>query len=1021
MIFGARRGLPKQAFLVMLILIMLSTAVPLTSQAQYFGRNKVQYEDFDFSILKTDHLRIYHYPPGNEVARDVSLMAERWYSRLSTLFGEELQEGQPVILYGNHADFQQTNVISGLISQGTGGVTEGLLNRVTLPLTGVYAEDNHVLGHELVHAFHYRIIKKNTRGLRTAGRLPLWFIEGMSEYLSIGSSYPLTDMWLRDAVLNEKVPTLDEMTGNRQYFPYRWGHAFWIYVAGQWGDNIIPTLFLNVLRGGWEKAFKAALQIEPEEFSRQWQQYIREAYRPTLEGRTVPDQVGIAVTSEETRMNLAPAVSPDGRYVAVISQRDLFTMDLYLVDLKTGETIDKLASSNADSHFDALRFIDAAGAFSPDGSRFAMAVFKDGDNGIALVDVADRDIQRTIKFEDVDAITHLAYSPDGSAIAFAGSEAGQSNLYLYNLEQDALEQLTQDRFAEIQPSFSPDGRRILFVTDRGPETDFERLVFGHMRLATYDLQSGQIETFAVFQRGKHISPHYSPDGEHIYFVSDRDGFSDIYRHRLSDGVTERITNVATGITGLSTLSPCLSIASETGELVFTVFDNTEYRLRTLDPEQTTPEPRDVAATGVGKLSPHEESYRVSSWMTDPEPATSFAGDFELTDYHPSLKLYYAGATNIGIAADRFGMGVGGSTNLYFTDMLGDHLLGISAQANGGFKDLGGQVFYQNRSNRLNWGAVAAHIPYRIAFVRAYTDTVTAGGGQVAVPGRELVLQRIYNDRLGLLTEYPLSTNRRFELAVGYSRIAYDFEAERAVYYNGYWHDRGTREIEAPSALNLAQGALAYVGDYSLIGFTSPVRGRRFRFEVESTLGTLNFMSVLADYRHYFHLNPFTFAVRGLHHGRYFGDSEDDRLSPLYLGLETLVRGYTAGSFNAAACGGVDDESCGEFNRLIGSRVGVMNFEVRYPLFGTSDYGLVDFSYLPTSLLAFFDAGVAWTESESPVFEWKTETTERVPVTSAGLGVRSNIMGYIVLQVYYAFPFQRPNEKDQWGFVIAPGW
>lgn len=133
--------------------LAVSVLLPESLSAQYFGRNKVQYDDFDFHVMETDHFDIYFYPEAEEGIRDAGRMADRWYTRLSGLLDHEFKGKQPVVLYGDHPDFQQTNVIGSALGEGTGGVTEGLKNRVVLPLTASYAETDHVLGHELVHAF----------------------------------------------------------------------------------------------------------------------------------------------------------------------------------------------------------------------------------------------------------------------------------------------------------------------------------------------------------------------------------------------------------------------------------------------------------------------------------------------------------------------------------------------------------------------------------------------------------------------------------------------------------------------------------------------------------------------------------------------------------------------------------------------------------------------------------------------------------------------------------------------------
>ena len=206
------------------------------ASAQYFGNNKVQYRTFDFQILKTEHFDIYFYPSEKSGVDIAARFAERWHARLERLLQHELRGRQPLILYGSHVEFEQTNVIGGEIGEGTGGVTEGLRRRIVLPLAGPLADTDHVIGHELVHAFQYDMTKEpdSAPGENGAERLPLWFIEGMAEYLSLGPVDPNTAMWLRDAARGERLPTIKDLD-NPKYFPYRWGQALWAYVARPMG------------------------------------------------------------------------------------------------------------------------------------------------------------------------------------------------------------------------------------------------------------------------------------------------------------------------------------------------------------------------------------------------------------------------------------------------------------------------------------------------------------------------------------------------------------------------------------------------------------------------------------------------------------------------------------------------------------------------------------------------------------------------------------------------------------------
>ena len=144
-------------------------------------------------------------------------MAERWYARLERLLEHQLRGRQPLVLYASHVDFEQTNVIAGELGEGTGGVTESFRRRIVLPLAGPLADTDHVLGHELVHAFQFDITMRpgSAPGETGVQMLPLWFVEGMAEYLSIGPVDTNTAMWLRDAARTQndkdRLPTIDDL------------------------------------------------------------------------------------------------------------------------------------------------------------------------------------------------------------------------------------------------------------------------------------------------------------------------------------------------------------------------------------------------------------------------------------------------------------------------------------------------------------------------------------------------------------------------------------------------------------------------------------------------------------------------------------------------------------------------------------------------------------------------------------------------------------------------------------------
>ncbi|MEX1055291.1 MAG: peptidase S9, partial [Rhodothermales bacterium] len=471
----------------LLAALFLTTFVfSMPAAAQYFGRNKVQYDEFDFQVFRTEHFKIFYYPEEEEAVKDAGRMAERWYARHSRTFLREFTERKPVIFYANDADFHQTNVIGGFIGEGTGGVTEGLKQRVVMPLTGSYADTDHVLGHELVHSFQYDIAFSERDTIRfNLGLLPLWLVEGMAEYLSVGRLDTHTAMWLRDAVLRDDLPTMDQLTRDVRYFPYRYGQAYMAYIGGKYGDAALANLFKLAGRSGVDSALVYTVGLKPDSLSSEWKSVVRQTYAPMMEGKVHPDSSGRRVLARDIdagEMNIAPSVSPDGKYVAFLSEIELFEINLFIADAETGKVIKSLKSPAADPHMDALRFINSAGSWSPDGKKLAFVSFAEGDNQISIMDVDDRNVERNIAVAGVNAMTNLAWSPDGESIAFSGLNGGISDLYILNLQTNAVRQLMGDRYADLQPAWSPDGTQIAFTTDRGPGgTDFRTLDYANLR------------------------------------------------------------------------------------------------------------------------------------------------------------------------------------------------------------------------------------------------------------------------------------------------------------------------------------------------------------------------------------------------------------------------------------------------------------------------------------------------------------------------------------------------------------
>jgi Tol biopolymer transport system component len=998
-----------------------------SASAQYFGRNKVQYKKFQFKILKTEHFDIYYYPEEQDGVELAARIAERWHARLEQLFDHQLRGRQPLVLYASHADFEQTNAIQGELSEGTGGVTEPLRRRIILPLAGPLADTDHVIGHELVHAFQFDLTSgPNTEpGRNGAERLPLWFIEGMAEYMSLGPVDPNTAMWLRDAARKEQLPSVKDLD-NPKYFPYRWGQAFWAYVGGRWGDDVIRQLLDIAAKAGDPfVAIKQVLGVDEKQLSADWHTAIHDMYGPVLSATEPPSDVGQAVVKGKKSagdLNVGPALSPDGRYIAYLSEQSLLSIDLFVADAASGKVLHKLTSTASDPHYSSIQFIYSAGAWDADSRRIAIATVTDGHAALAIFDAQSGERQREIAIAKVDEVLNPTWSPDGRSLCFSGMTRGLTDLFVVDVASGSVRQLTNDAFADVQPAWSPDGSRIAFATDRFSST-LATLDIGDYRIGFVDPRTGSISQAPAFTTGKNINPQWAPDGSAIYFIADRDGIPNVYRMTLPAGDITEVTTVGTGISGITNSSPALSVASRAGTAAVSVYDDGRYDIYTLPTGAGQPID-DRSDRHAGVLPPADRTPGlVQRALADPRTGLPEPQQFETNPYRSSLHLEALGQPTVAVGASRFGAALGGGISAYFSDMLGDHTLTTMVDVNSGIggnfslKNTAAEAIYLNQAHRWNWGMLGGQVPYLSA---GALESVGDVNGEPSLVDQTVVYRQTERSVAGL-AQYPFNRSRRIEFQGGFSQLSFD----QILYTQAYSLNTGdliynhTDESRLADTLNMATTSAALVFDTSSSGPTSPVQGTRYRLEAAPTFGTVNYTSLVADYRRYFMPASFyTIAGRVLHYGRYGSGADDPRFFPLYLGYPNLVRGYDMYSIQPGECVPNATSQCPAFDRLVGNRVLVGNLEFRMPLLrpftgaGQNMYGP-----LPVELALFLDGGVAWNSGEKPsVFGGHREG-----VSSAGATVRVNFFGYAVGQFDFVRPLQRPGQGWMFQFNLSPGF
>lgn len=463
-----RRILP----LFLLVLCIKTTYAQFYYGSQLeFGKNRMQYQSFNWTYFDFDRFRVYLYEGGQDIARYTATSVDRQLPIMEKRLDFQLDDKIDVIVYNNQNDFKQSNIgLAGEENGNIGGVTRIIGDKIFVYFTGSRAD----LDRQIRAALAELMIDQMMYGGRTRDvvrnstllNLPDWFKNGLIAYMSEGWNSSI-DNRVMDAIQNDKFLKFNQLTGKEATMA---GHAMWYYVAEEYGEAIIPNLlYMTKVSRNPNNAFLYVLGLSVQNMTNEFTNKMAKRYFDYRDStRKNPVTESVLKKQKKARHYYQLKVSPDGQKISyATSELGQYKVWVNTIGEKKSKRLIKLNPKLERMDDNSYPLI----AWHPNNTIVSMIYERKNILKLHTYDTEEKETNKR-NITGFEKINSYSFSHDGKRIVMSAVKKGkgQSDIFIFTLNSGGIEQITNDSWDDNNPVFVDNSKGIVFESNRTHDT-----------------------------------------------------------------------------------------------------------------------------------------------------------------------------------------------------------------------------------------------------------------------------------------------------------------------------------------------------------------------------------------------------------------------------------------------------------------------------------------------------------------------------------------------------------------------